>query len=236
MGVTSADTIFRNGVLWTGRDGPVGATALAVTAGRIVAVGSDHDVLNLQGLSTRTIDLEERSLLPGFVDAHAHIWKIGHLLTTLLDVRGASSLADLAVRLQARARALPAGAWLYGRGYNEAKFADGRGPTRADLDAVTDDRPVVLMRTCAHIIACNSRALELAGIGAATMPPPGGEIDQDERGQPTGVLRETAIGLVLRHVPQPTTDEYAAMITAAMPHQPALGITSTNVASATRAP
>ncbi len=228
MGVTSAETIFRNGVLWTGRDDPEGATALAVAAGRIVAVGSDHDVLNLRGSDTRVVDLGGQTLLPGFVDAHAHIWKIGHLLTTLLDVRGASSVADLAVRLKARARAMPAGAWLYGRGYNEAKFADGRGPTRTDLDAVTIDRPVVLMRTCAHIIACNSRALELAGIGADTAPPPGGEIDHDERGQPTGVLRETAIGLVLRHVPQPTADEYAAMITAAMRHQLSLGITSTN--------
>jgi predicted amidohydrolase YtcJ len=173
------------------------------------------------------VDLGEHTLLPGFADAHAHIWKIGHLLTTLLDVRGASSVADLGVRLKARAQALPAGAWLYGRGYNEAKFADGRGPTRAELDAVTSDRPVVLMRTCAHIIACNSRALEAAGIGADTAPPAGGEIDHDESGQPTGVLRETATGLVLRHVPQPTADEYGAMITAAMRHQLSLGITST---------
>ena len=228
MGVTSADTIFRNGVLWTGRDGPVGATALAVAAGRIVAVGSEHDVLNLQDPHTRIIDLEGGSLLPGFVDAHAHIWKIGHLLTTLLDVRGATSLADLAGRLTGRAQALSPGAWLYGRGYNEAKFADGKGPTRRDLDAVVRDRPVVLMRTCAHIIACNSRALDLAGIGADTAAPAGGEIDRDERGEPTGVLRETAIGLVLRHIPQPTPDEYADMITAAMRHQLSYGITSTN--------
>ena len=228
MGVTSADTIFRNGVLWTGRDGPEGSTALAVAAGRIVAVGSEHDVLNLQDPQTRIVDLEGCSLLPGFVDAHAHIWKIGHLLTTLLDVRGADSVADLAVRLKARAEALPAGAWLYGRGYNEAKFADGRGPTRADIDAVISDRPVVLMRTCAHIVACNSRALELAGIGKDTSPPAGGEIDRRDDGEPTGVLRETAIGLVLRHVPQPTAREYAAMITAAMRHQLSLGITSTN--------
>jgi predicted amidohydrolase YtcJ len=228
MGVTSADTIFRNGVLWTGRDGPVGATALAVAAGRIVAVGSEHDVLNLRGPVTRVVDLGGHTLLPGFVDAHAHIWKIGHLLTTLLDLRGAGSLADLAVRMRNRSDVLAPGAWLYGRGYNEAKFADGRGPTRADLDAVISDRPVVLMRTCAHIIACNSRALELAGIGKDTPPPAGGEIDRDEGGELTGVLRETAIGLVLRHVPQPTPDEYTAMITAAMRHQLSLGITSTN--------
>jgi len=228
MRATSAETIFRNGILWTGRRGPADATALAVAAGRIVAVGADADVLNLRGPDCRVIDLGGHTLLPGFVDAHAHIWKIGHLLTTLLDVRGADSLADLAARMRDRAAVLPPGAWLYGRGYNEAKFVDGRGPTRLDLDAVVSDRPVVLMRTCAHIIACNSRALELAGIGKDTPPPAGGEIDRDEGSEPTGVLRETAIGLVLRHVPQPTADEYTAMITAAMRHQLSLGITSTN--------
>jgi predicted amidohydrolase YtcJ len=228
MRATSAETIFCGGTLWTERHGRTDATALAVAAGRIVAVGSDHDVLNLRGPDTRVIDLDGVTLLPGFVDAHAHIWKIGHLLTTLLDVRGVDSLADLAVRVRDRAAGPPAGAWLYGRGYNEARFADGRGPTRADLDGVVSDRPVVLMRTCAHIIACNSRALEVAAIGRDTAAPAGGEIDRGEDGTPTGVLRETAIGLVLRHVPQPTPDEYTDMITAAMRRQLSAGITSTS--------
>ena len=78
------------------------------------------------------IDLAGQTLLPGFVDAHAHIWKIGHLLTTLLDVRRVDSLAALAARLRDHAGRLPPGAWLQGRGYNEARFADRRAPTRAD--------------------------------------------------------------------------------------------------------
>ena len=77
------------------------------------------------------VDLAGQSLLPGFVDAHAHIWKIGHLLTTLLDVRGASSLADLATRLRAHAATLSAGHLAHGRGYNEARFSDGRAPDAA---------------------------------------------------------------------------------------------------------
>ena len=222
-----AETIFTNGTLWTGVDGPRDATALAVTGGRIAAVGAGHDVLALRGPDTRVVDLAGQTLLPGFVDAHAHIWKIGHLLTTLLDVRGAISVADVARRLRAQAGRLPQGTWLQGRGYNEARFADGRAPTRRDLDAAVSDRPVVLMRTCAHIIVCNSRALERAGIGRDTPAPPGGEIDRGPDGEPTGVLRETAMGMVLRRVPQPTHDEYAAMITAALRHQASLGITST---------
>ena len=83
----TAETIFRNGVLWTGIDGPRDATTLAVTGGRIAAVGADDDVLALRGPDTAVVDLAGQTLIPGFVDAHAHIWKIGHLLTTLLDVR-----------------------------------------------------------------------------------------------------------------------------------------------------
>jgi predicted amidohydrolase YtcJ len=223
-----ADTIFVNGVLWTGLNERTGHTALAINGDRIAAVGSDHDVLNLRGPGTRVVDLAGQTLLPGFVDAHAHIWKIGHLLTTLLDVRGADSLADLGARVAALATRLAPGAWLYGRGYNEARFPEGRGPTRTDLDAIATDRPVVLMRTCAHIVVCNSRALERAGITRDTPAPSGGEIDHDASGEPTGVLRETAMGLVLRQMPPPTQDDYRAMITAALAHQLSHGITSTN--------
>src|SRR3954464_2808660 len=222
-----ATTIFLNGVLWTAIDGPRNATALAVAGGRIAAVGADDDVLALRGADTEVVDLAGQTLLPGFVDAHAHIWKIGHLLTTLLDVRGATSLADMATRLRAHAGRFAPGTWLHGRGYNEARFADGRAPTRADLDAVVSDRPVVLMRTCAHIVVCNSRALDEAGIARDTAAPAGGEIDRGPDGQPTGVLRETAMGRVLRRIPPPTHDEHTAMITAALRHQLSLGITST---------
>ena len=228
MRAETADTIFHNGVLWTGGGGHPGATALAVAAGRIVAVGTSDAVLALRRRDTQVVDLAGQTLLPGFVDAHAHIWKIGHLLTTLLDVRGASSRDDLAARLRDHAGRLPPGTWLQGRGYNEARFPDGRPPTRVDLDAVVADRPVVLMRTCAHIVVGNSMALERAGITRDTATPPGGEIDRGPDGQPTGVLRETAMGLVLRHVPPPSAADYEAMIAAALRHQASLGITSTN--------
>ena len=227
MRADKADTIFHDGVLWTGGGGDPGATALAVSGGRIVAVGTGDDVLALRGRDTEMVDLAGQTLLPGLVDAHAHIWKIGHLLTTLLDVRGASSLTDLAAQVRERAGRLAPGTWLQGRGYNEARFPDGRPPTRVDLDPVVADRPVVLMRTCAHIVVCNSVALERAGITRDTATPPGGEIDRGPDGEPTGVLRETAIGLVLRHVPPPSAADYEAMIIVAMRHQLSLGITST---------
>jgi predicted amidohydrolase YtcJ len=226
--MSRSDTILYNGRLYTGQRGRPGATALAIAGDRIAAVGTDDEVLNLSGPGTRTVDLARQTLLPGFNDAHAHIWKIGHLLTTLLDVRAAESLADLGARVRRHADRLPAGEWLYGRGYNEARFPDGRGPTRHDLDAMVFDRPVVLMRTCAHIIACNSRALAVAGISGTTVAPPGGEIEHDSAGEPTGVLSERAMALVLQRMPAPTQQDYEAMITAALTHQLARGITSTN--------
>jgi predicted amidohydrolase YtcJ len=221
-----AESILQHGNIWTGAKGPR-ASAIAVADGRILGLGELHDLDGLRTSTTRIVDLGGQSVLPGFIDAHAHVWKIGHLLTTLLDLRPVDSLASLADRLRGRARRLPPGGWLQGRGYNEARFAEGRGPTRADLDAIVSDRPVVIMRTCAHIVVCNTKALEQAGIDGNTPAPAGGEIDRDAEGRANGVLRETAMGLVLRQAPPPTTDEYAAMITAALHHQLTCGITST---------
>ncbi len=130
MAPDAADTLFHNGLVWAGQGGPPRPASLAVARGRVVAVGDDGDVQGLRTRHTRVVDLAGGTLLPGFTDAHAHIWKIGHLLTTLLDVRGSDSLAALSSRLQAQHHRLPAGAWLQARGYNEARFAEGRGPTQ----------------------------------------------------------------------------------------------------------
>ncbi|MEZ4585367.1 MAG: amidohydrolase family protein [Gemmatimonadales bacterium] len=222
-----AELLFRNGTLLTQEPARSRAEALAVGGGRILAAGSDADVARLAGPDTRTVDLGGRTLLPGFNDAHAHIWKIGHLLTTMVDLRGAASLAEIGARLGEAARRQPTG-WLLGRGYNEARLAEGRSPTRWDLDRLIADRPVVLTRTCGHIYATNSAALAAAGIGPGTASPPGGAIARGTDGEPTGLLHETAMGLVNARMPDPSGDDYAAMILAALRHQLALGITSTN--------
>lgn len=224
----SADTLFLGATLWTGTPQACAATALAVTGGRIAAIGTDDDVASLRGPHTEIVRADGATLLPGFVDAHAHIWKIGHLLTTLLDLREAASIDDLGVRVRTRAAMLSEGAWLYGRGFNETRFPDRRVPTRDDLDAVVSDRPVVLMRTCAHIIVCNSLALQRAGLDDTTPDPPGGELGRDAQGRLTGVLSERALGLVLTKMPAPTDADYEAMILAALAHQASRGITSTS--------
>lgn len=221
-----ADTIVHNARIWTGRGAHV-ANTLAIRGDHILAVGDGDEVWNLRGRATRMVDLDRQTVVPGFADAHAHVSKIGHLRTTLIDLRSVDSLDALVARLRDSAATLPRDAWIQGRGYNEARFVERRGPTRHELDAVAADRPIVVTRTCAHIVVCNTLALERAGVTRATSPPPGGEIDREDDGAPSGVLRETAIGLVLAHLPPPTTVEYEAMITAALRHQLTLGITST---------
>ncbi|MBZ0306662.1 MAG: amidohydrolase [Anaerolineae bacterium] len=220
------DTIFYHGLLLTQDQKLPRAEAVAVQNGKILAVGSNDEILPLAQASTRKFDLAGCTLIPGFNDAHVHVWKVGHLLTSMLDVRGVGSLPELQQKMAVFSANLRDGQWFMGRGYNEAQMVEGRHPTRHDLDAVLPDRPAYLIRTCAHIAVVNSKALEIAGITADTLPPPGGRIDRDEHGIPTGVLHETALGLVFNHIPEPTADDYTAMITAATRHQLSYGITS----------
>lgn len=226
--MTGADLIFRGGTLLTQEPAEPAAEALAVQHGRIVAVGREPDVVPLVGPATRIVDLGGRTLIPGFIDAHAHIWKIGHLFTTLVDLRRAESLAALGTRLRAAEARLPPGGWLLGRGYNEARLEEGRSPTRWDLDRLIPDRPVVLTRTCGHIYAANSAALRAAGITRDTPDPAGGVVARGLDGEPTGLLHETAMGLINAHLPEPSRDELVAMIEAGIRHQLSLGVTSTN--------
>jgi predicted amidohydrolase YtcJ len=218
-----SDLILHNGDMWAGRGRPP-ATTVVVRDGVIVSVGDDH-VSSTAGPGARRIDLGGRTVIPAFHDAHAHIWKMGHLLTTMLDLRGVESVEAIVARVAEFRDTRPSGAWILGRGFNEAAMAEGRMPSRHDLDRAAVDQPVVLTRTCGHIYAVNSAALARAAITASTTAPVGGEIDHDAAGEPTGVLRETAMGLITKAMPPPTADDYERMIGAALTHQLSLGIT-----------
>ncbi len=214
--------LLTNGIIHT--MDPAQPTAQAVLVGddgRILRVGAAAD---LASSNVRRIDLAGRTLIPGFNDAHVHIWKLGLLLTVQLDARGVPDISAIAAQFRERAAQTPPGAWLTGRGYNEADLAERRHLTRADLDAASTEHPIALTRTCGHMIVANSRALELAGITANTPNPPGGVIVRDEHGEPTGLLQETAMGLL--NVPVPDDETLARAIRAANQHQLAFGITS----------
>jgi predicted amidohydrolase YtcJ len=221
------DTLLFNGNVLT-METPGRASAVAFQDGRIASVGDTETLLAQANAATTRYDLQGRTVVPGFIDAHAHIWKMGHLLTTMLDLRPVRGIEDLCRAVRQRGASLPAGAWLQGRGFNEAMLAEQRRPTRDDLDRALPDRPVVLTRTCGHIFVANSAALNLAGITAQTQAPVGGVIEHDQSGQPNGLLHETAMGLILQVMPPPTASDYETMIRAALQHQLSLGITSSS--------
>jgi predicted amidohydrolase YtcJ len=229
------DSLFYNGILLTQDPALPRAEALAVKGGRIQAVGARGDVENLAGPETERIDLEGRTLVPGFNDSHVHVWKVGQLLTGILDLRATRSLEELKASVRRRHHELPDGAWLLGRGYNEQFLAEGRQPTRWDLDAAAPHRPVALTRTCGHMIVGNSRALALAGVGRTTADPVGGEIVRDASGEPTGLVKENAMRLLKAVIPEPTVSEYGEMVLAAGNDQLSKGITSASEAGATPA-
>jgi hypothetical protein len=223
----SFDALFVNGNILT-MNGGRRVRAVGVVGGKVAAVGGEDELKPGRTAATEAIDLEGRTMLPGFEDAHAHIWKLGQLLTTSLDLRGAVSIEQIGAQLAERDRVLPAASWMLGRGFNEISLAEGRLPRREDLDRFVPGRPVLLTRTCGHIFIANSAALRLAGIGRDTQAPDGGVIERGADGKPTGVLHETAVGLVNRVLPPPSRQEYRAMVSAALKRQLSHGITSSS--------
>jgi hypothetical protein len=149
-------------------------------------------------------------------------------LTVQVDARRAAApdIESIIDRFRKRAAAVPPGTWLTGRGYNEAELPERRHLTRADLDAASTAHPIALTRTCGHMIVANGAALALAGITRDTPDPAGGTIVRDSQGEPTGLLQETAQGLITRIMPPDDASVMANAIRAAMRHQLALGITS----------
>ena len=201
--------------------------ALAIYAGKVIAAGKLTELESLRRPHSQVLKLEpQQCLLPGFNDAHIHIWKKGHLLTTMLDLSEVRSIEDIRQKVAARAQELQPGQWLLGRGYNEARLQEKRKPTRYDLDDISPHNPVCLTRTCAHIHSLNSLALQQAGIDAQTLAPSGGAIDLGDDGQPNGLLFETAYGLVQRHIPAFSSAQLQTMIRAAGEYLLRLGVTS----------
>jgi predicted amidohydrolase YtcJ len=200
-------------------------TLLVDDSGHIAFVGRRADV-NVP-INTPTVDLGGATVLPGFNDAHIHIWKLGLLLTLQIDVRraGAVTIPLMVDALKDHAARRPDG-WILGRGYDEATLAEGRHPTRADLDAVSLERPLAVTRICGHMMVLNSKALELAAINANTPDPAGGVIVRDEHGNPTGLIQENAMALVNRVIPTVTPADLADAILACQRHQLTLGITN----------
>ena len=189
--------------------------AVGIINGRVANVGSLADVRRAMGTGYDEIDLQGRMATPGLNDAHAHIIGTGVAAAEIeINADRVSSIADILALVKQRGNQVGANGWIVGQGYDQELLTDRRHPNRHDLDAVSPNNPVMLKRSCHHIMTVNSKALALAGITANTPNPDGGTIDRDEHGEPTGVLRETAMTAVYNVVPEMTDDDIlAALIT-----------------------
>ncbi|GAA0413896.1 amidohydrolase [Massilia aurea] len=200
-------------------------TALAFDdAGRIIAVGASADVA-AKAPQAKRIDMGGRTLLPGLIDAHGHVFGLGQQLTQL-DLFNSTSLAGALKSIGEYAGANPGHPWLRGRGWNQENWKLGRFPTAAELDAVVSDRPVWLERVDGHAGWANSRALALAGITKATPDPVGGKIMRDANGEATGVLVDTAQDLLTKVLPPQTEAESRTMLDRALGELARVGLTS----------
>ena len=200
-------------------------TALAFDdAGRIIAVGASADVA-AKAPQAKRIDMGGRTLLPGLIDAHGHVFGLGQQLTQL-DLFNSTSLAGALKSIGEYAGANPGHPWLRGRGWNQENWKLGRFPTAAELDAVVSDRPVWLERVDGHAGWANTRALALAGITKATPDPVGGKIVRDANGEATGVLVDTAQDLLTKVLPPQTEAESRTMLDRALSELARVGLTS----------
>jgi predicted amidohydrolase YtcJ len=210
-----ADLIVTNARIYTVDDDRPLAEAMAIAGGRILFVGSERGAETYKGDSTRTLDVGGRTVIPGMVDAHAHLAGLGAALSSV-DLVGTKSYEDVIARVVERAKDAPAGAWILGRGWDQNDWADTRFPTHDSLSSAVPDHPVWLTRVDGHAALANAKAMEAAGVTADTPDPSGGRIEHKSDGSPSGVFVDAAMGIVSRTVPAPTHDELRSQVLAAI--------------------
>lgn len=184
-------------------------TWIALKGTRVLAIGRGQVPRRLR--SAPALDLQGRTVLPAFTDAHAHLLRIG-LMRLLLDLRGHTTKEEVLRAVAFRARALPPGAPIRGFGWDQTTWGEADFPTRHDLDTVAPAHLVHLERVDAHAVWANSRLLATAGITAATPDPPGGAILRDARGEPSGIVLDRARDLLRPHLPDWTEEDRAAAL------------------------
>jgi hypothetical protein len=206
------------------------ATAIAIRGGRIAYVGGDERVARSIGPGTRVIELEGRLVLPGFHDTHVHP-VTGGIELGECDLNEAEDRAAVLAMVRECARQAPLGAWIRGGGWQLPLFP-GANPGRLLLDSLVGDRPAYLSAADGHSAWVSSAALAAAGVTRATPDPPNGRIERDARGEPSGTLRESAMALVSRVLPEYTAEDYVAGLRRGLAMANRFGITSLHEASA----
>jgi predicted amidohydrolase YtcJ len=192
--------------------------------GRIVAVGSEKETAAALPRAEH-IDALGKTLLPGLIDAHGHVFELGEIASGV-ELYSPTSLAGAVRAVAEFSRIHPRNAWIIGFGWNQENWKLGRFPTATELDAAVKDRPALLHRVDGHAVWVNTKALEMAGVTKETQDPAGGKIERDASGKPTGVLVDAAMELVNKVVPLPTPAEARATLDVALTSLAKVGLTS----------
>jgi predicted amidohydrolase YtcJ len=229
-----ADLIVTNARIYTVDDTRPVVAAMAVRDGRIAFTGSVREAMALKGANTKMLDLGGRTVIPGMVDAHAHLLGLGQSLQTV-NLVGAKSYDEVIARVVARAKNVPAGKWIIGRGWDQNQWGDTRFPTHDALTRALPNNPVYLERIDGHAQLANAAAMKAASVTAATQDPSGGKILRTASGEPTGVFIDNATSLVDRAIPASSREETRAAIRAAIAESQHWGLVGLHDAGESRA-
>lgn len=236
-----ADRIYRGGPILTMNDAQPQVEALAVRGKRILAVGTWEELQRLVDEDTDVVDLEGRTLVPGFIDAHGHLtgwllyWGTPNLAPPPAGpIERISHITD-ALRSYIQEKAIPAGTLVLASGYDDSLLEEKRHPTREDLDAVSTEHPICIVHTSAHLAVFNSKMLDAAGYVDESSAPPGGFIRVDENGRPTGVVEEEAVNAFSKLLPAvPDVPGMLKTLKELQQHYASLGITTVEDGLATK--
>lgn len=221
----TADLVIKNANIRTMDDNRSVVRAIAVLNGRIIALGSDAEVGKLIGSKTRVIDGGGKTIIPGFNDAHLHFVSGGQQLS-LVDLRSSRSPEEFAERIKDYAAKLKEGDWITGGRWDHENWTPANLPTKELIDRAASKNPVFVNRLDGHMAVANSLALKLAGVTKDTKDVAGGVIVRDSNGEPTGVLKDAAMDLVSRVIPDQTFEQRLASAEAATNYAASLGVTS----------
>jgi predicted amidohydrolase YtcJ len=198
-----ADLILSNGKIITVDKENSLTESVAIRDGIIISTGSSKEINQLAGSETKIVDLEGKTVLPGIIDSHTHP---SHLAARFLEIDCRTPLVknipEILKKVEKKAQESENGEWIRGANFNDSKLEEKRHITRWELDEVSPKNPVFIVADTGHQALVNSKALEIAGVDKSTPDPPGGNIERDEKGEPTGLLYENAMELIDKHIPE----------------------------------
>jgi predicted amidohydrolase YtcJ len=221
-----ADVVLLNGTVWTANPDKPWAEAVALKGYKILEAGSSQEIKEMIGDSTQVIELKGDLILPGFIDSHTHFLDGGFSLLSVR-LKDAESREEFISRIANRAKEIGKGAWILEGDWDHQSFDPPELPRKEWIDSVTPHNPVCVGRHDGHMVLANSLALKLAGVTKDTSWPPGGEITKDhDTGEPTGILKDAAMDLVMKYIPEPSFKEKLKAAEVALKHAAEAGVTS----------